>query len=161
MPSSSIHAPPYSSTDNISPTSSSSARSLPASHQIYDIDNADDAYELQSIAPDEDTTTHDDTGLPARAEEDASLLPSSRRFSLSSSHSDALYSAKEEKNVLRKLDRRLVLFTALLYCLSFLDRSSRCSFIFIFTRTCITGEGPTKDMASIALSTLYLIKEAS
>jgi hypothetical protein len=35
-----------------------------------------------------------------------------------------LYTPDEEKKVLRKLDRRLVLFMALLYLLSFLDRSS-------------------------------------
>ena len=36
-----------------------------------------------------------------------------------------LYSAVEERAVIRKLDRRLVLFVALLYMLSFLDRSSK------------------------------------
>ena len=35
-----------------------------------------------------------------------------------------LYSPVEERAVIRKLDRRLVLFVALLYMLSFLDRSS-------------------------------------
>ena len=36
-----------------------------------------------------------------------------------------LYSPVEERAVIRKLDRRLVLFVALLYMLSFLDRSSK------------------------------------
>ena len=36
-----------------------------------------------------------------------------------------LYTPEEERAVLRKLDRRLVLFMALLYMLSFLDRSSK------------------------------------
>ena len=36
------------------------------------------------------------------------------------------YTPEEEKVVVRKLDRRLVLFLALLYMLSFLDRSSKC-----------------------------------
>jgi hypothetical protein len=35
-----------------------------------------------------------------------------------------MYTPDEERAVLRKLDRRLVLFLALLYMLSFLDRSS-------------------------------------
>ena len=35
-----------------------------------------------------------------------------------------LYTPDEELNVLKKLDRRLVLFVAILYMLSFLDRSS-------------------------------------
>ena len=34
------------------------------------------------------------------------------------------YTAEEERAVVKKLDRRLVLFVALLYMLSFLDRSS-------------------------------------
>jgi hypothetical protein len=38
-----------------------------------------------------------------------------------------LYTPDEEKAVVRKFDRRLVLFVALLYMLSFLDRSSMCS----------------------------------
>lgn len=36
-----------------------------------------------------------------------------------------LYSPIEERAVISKLDRRLVLFVALLYMLSFLDRSSK------------------------------------
>lgn len=36
----------------------------------------------------------------------------------------ALYSSEEEQTVLRKFDRHLVLFIALLYMLCFLDRSS-------------------------------------
>lgn len=41
------------------------------------------------------------------------------------SHDDGFtYTAEEERAVVRKLDRRLVLFVALLYTLSFLDRSS-------------------------------------
>jgi hypothetical protein len=36
----------------------------------------------------------------------------------------SLYSPEEDKKVLKKLDRRVVLFIAFLYLLSFLDRSS-------------------------------------
>lgn len=45
----------------------------------------------------------------------------------SSVHSFELYTPDEEKNLLKKLDTRLVLFLALLYMLSFLDRSSTAS----------------------------------
>lgn len=45
----------------------------------------------------------------------------------SSVHSFELYTPDEEKSLLRKLDTRLVLFLALLYLLSFLDRSSNYS----------------------------------
>ena len=44
-------------------------------------------------------------------------------------HSFELYTPDEEKSLLRKLDTRLVLFLALLYMLSFLDRSSILFFI--------------------------------
>jgi len=47
-----------------------------------------------------------------------------RRSSVSTVHSYQLYTPDEERTVVRKFDRRLVLFVALLYMLSFLDRSS-------------------------------------
>lgn len=47
-----------------------------------------------------------------------------RRASVDSVQSFELYTPDEDKQVLKKLDRRLVAFMALLYCLSFLDRSS-------------------------------------
>ena len=47
-----------------------------------------------------------------------------RRGSTSTTQSFVLYTPDEERSVVRKLDRRLVLFVALLYMLSFLDRSS-------------------------------------
>jgi len=50
-----------------------------------------------------------------------------RRGSASTTHSFQLYTPDEERAVVRKFDRRLVLFVALLYMLSFLDRSSMCS----------------------------------
>lgn len=48
----------------------------------------------------------------------------SRRASASTLQSSMLYTPDEEKSVIRKFDRRLVLFVAFLYMLSFLDRSS-------------------------------------
>jgi len=47
-----------------------------------------------------------------------------RRASVSTTYSYQLYTPDEEQAVVRKLDRKLVLFVALLYMLSFLDRSS-------------------------------------
>jgi hypothetical protein len=47
-----------------------------------------------------------------------------RRGSASTVHSFQLYTPDEERAVVRKFDRKLVLFVALLYMLSFLDRSS-------------------------------------
>lgn len=48
----------------------------------------------------------------------------SRRASASTLQSFMLYTPDEERSVIRKHDRRLVLFVAFLYMLSFLDRSS-------------------------------------
>jgi hypothetical protein len=59
-------------------------------------------------------------------EEETNLLRGSRRLSRESLAEDyELYTPDEDKAVLRSLDRRLVLFMALLYLLSFLDRSSK------------------------------------
>jgi hypothetical protein len=51
-------------------------------------------------------------------------LQSGRRGSASTMQSYQLYTPDEERAVIRKFDRRLVLIVALLYMLSFLDRSS-------------------------------------
>lgn len=91
-----------------SPRSSSSIDDLPM------IEGAD-AYELRSL----DNASHMST------EGAESLLPSARRFSMSSVQSFELYTPDEDRAVLKKLDRRLVSFMAVLYCLSFLDRSSK------------------------------------
>ncbi|KAG9247084.1 putative nicotinamide mononucleotide permease [Calycina marina] len=47
-----------------------------------------------------------------------------RRESVSTTHSFQLYTPDEEKAVVKKFDRKLVLFVAFLYMLSFLDRSN-------------------------------------
>ena len=47
-----------------------------------------------------------------------------RRASVSTVQSYQLYTPDEERAVVRKFDRKLVIFVALLYMLSFLDRSS-------------------------------------
>ena len=44
------------------------------------------------------------------------------------------YTAEEEAEVVRKFDRKLVLFVALLYMLSFLDRSSTSPILSLPTR---------------------------
>lgn len=49
-----------------------------------------------------------------------------RRGSTSTTQSYMLYTPDEERCVIKKFDRKLVLFVAFLYMLSFLDRSSTC-----------------------------------
>ncbi|OCK84064.1 MFS transporter-like protein [Lepidopterella palustris CBS 459.81] len=57
--------------------------------------------------------------------ENTQFLYSSHQFSQTSSvQSYELYTTDEDRAVLKKLDRRLVMFMALLYLLSFLDRSN-------------------------------------
>jgi hypothetical protein len=77
----------------------------------------EESYELRPIRPTEDD-------IRINPPEDEDLLPTPRRYSMSSTQSYELYTPDEDKAVLQKLDRRLVPFMALLYCLSFLDRSS-------------------------------------
>ena len=58
------------------------------------------------------------------SDEDEHILDNEARTRRTSVQSFELYTPEEEHAVLRKLDRRLVLFVALLYMLSFLDRSN-------------------------------------
>jgi hypothetical protein len=67
-------------------------------------------------------------GVDDGEDEEADEKYSRRRgASMSTVQSYQLYTPDEERAVIRKFDRRLVLFVALLYMLSFLDRSSTCS----------------------------------
>ena len=54
----------------------------------------------------------------------------SPRTSASTLQSFMLYTPDEERSVIRIFDCRLVVFVALLYMLSFLDRSSKFSYLF-------------------------------
>ena len=89
----------------------------------------EDDYEL------EDLSSHGSNGFKSQDEYDPRFDESEdeektadfekrRRESNSTVHSFTLYTPDEEKAVIKKFDRRLVLFVALLYMLSFLDRSS-------------------------------------
>lgn len=91
-----------------------------------------EAYELQPISPAGDVTPRGNDALQVPHPESAGLLPSPRRFSMSSVQSYELYTPDEDRAVLKKLDKRLVGFMALLYCLSFLDRSSELTFLMWF-----------------------------
>lgn len=110
----------------------------------------EDDYEL------EDLSTHGSNGLKSQDgydprfdesedEEKSSDFEKRRRESDSTVHSFMLYTPDEEKAVIKKFDRRLVLFVALLYMLSFLDRSSMsCSslkgnLVILLTSSQISG----------------------
>lgn len=83
-----------------------------------------DAFELNLVAV-KDSTSHipyprNDhfQNLPVLSDSDDSDVPPSTQ-------GNVLYTLDEERAIVKKLDRRLVLFVAALYLLSFLDRSSK------------------------------------
>ena len=70
---------------------------------------------------------HEDDGASFELEQipaASDALDSSPSTGINSQRRPRNYTSEEERAVIRKLDLRLVLFIALLYLLSFLDRSS-------------------------------------
>lgn len=91
-------------------------------------DGEPETYELKDLS----ASSHGKSrGLEAALEpefddsdNDEDHSPKARRESASTTQSFMLYTPDEERAVVKKFDRRLVLFVAFLYMLSFLDRSS-------------------------------------
>ena len=84
--------------------------------------NGPDAIELEHLSRSFDG---DNDPLHARKRSLGSISDESDDFENAAEESGKeFYSSFEERAVIKKLDRRLVLFVALLYMLSFLDRSS-------------------------------------
>ena len=81
------------------------------------------SYRLEKL----DDTTRISQDIDHRASLAGRADKPARRRSDATEHSFMLYTPDEEQSVIHKFDRRLVLFIALLYMLSFLDRSSRHS----------------------------------
>lgn len=87
-------------------------------------------FELKDLYPaqsdwEEASATFDPGSEEWESEDEENVgSPRARRTSTSTVQSFMLYTPEEERSVIRKFDRRLVLFVALLYMLSFLDRSS-------------------------------------
>jgi hypothetical protein len=101
-----------------------------------DLDNneLEDGIALQTRRHPTDSQDVEDMGLLGGAERH-----NRRRGSASTVMSFQLYTPDEERAVVRKFDRKLVLFVALLYMLSFLDRSSSYFPILIrYIRTVLT-----------------------
>lgn len=120
-----------SSTDTPSSEFTPSPRSSHSLSSSAGIPGAGDSetYELRVLTP--------RGRSPARDSHDENAaLRGARRLSIDSVQSYELYTPDEEKAVLRKLDRRLVMFMALLYCLSFLDRSSEFLQVFVLVGEC-------------------------
>lgn len=113
------------------PNETLSLESTPAvrsthSFSKFHVPNEPNSFELHTIVP------RNDPGPQEGFMEDDAFLPTSRRASAESVQSYELYTPDEDKKVLKKLDRKLVAFMALLYCLSFLDRSSE----FFIPKSC-------------------------
>jgi hypothetical protein len=115
----------------LSPDSSFTTRLTPESdsEDESDLDMGDvgESFKLQKRQKDEekghiaaDATYEDDED---RNDDNDHEIPT-RRASISTVQSYQLYTPDEERAIIRKFDRKLVLFVALLYMLSFLDRSS-------------------------------------
>ncbi|KAF2631141.1 MFS transporter-like protein [Macroventuria anomochaeta] len=104
-----------STTDSTSPFPTPSRSSGSGSPDGLPLLNEPNAYELQPIS-------HSVPASPIDG--DDKDQHNARRLSFDSVQSYELYTPDEDKTVLRKLDRRLVGFMALLYCLSFLDRTN-------------------------------------
>lgn len=77
------------------------------------------AFELRTVSLHEELPSKEEPG-----DEDEVLLHSARRPSFDSVQSYELYTPDEDRAVIKKLDRKLVITMAFLYMLSFLDRSS-------------------------------------
>lgn len=111
----------------LSPNSSSSsyARRLTpeadSEDSDLDVGGEGESYKLQ---PRRDAEKGGDEDSEGEEQEEEYLDRGTRRASVSTTHSYQLYTPDEERAVVKKFDRRLVLFVALLYMLSFLDRSS-------------------------------------
>ncbi|RYO18901.1 hypothetical protein AA0121_g4733 [Alternaria tenuissima] len=113
------HEPASNSTDESSPKFTPSPRSSQSSDDQLSMIHEPNSFELRTITPHDGPAHKEELG-----EEDEGFLPSIRRASLDSVQSYELYTPDEDRRVLKKLDRRLVAFMALLYMLSFLDRSN-------------------------------------
>jgi hypothetical protein len=106
----------------LSPESSATTRLTP------DSDSDESDLEMGELGESFKLQRREKTGAPEDEDEEIDEEKyhdaSRRRASVSTLQSYQLYTPDEERAVVRKFDRRLVLFVALLYMLSFLDRSS-------------------------------------
>lgn len=106
-----------------------------STHLTPDSDSDDDialgelevegGYELRPLNKESQSTAgaEEDSDDDVEDEEDA-IRAARKKRRRASAASFELYTPDEERRVLRKLDTRLVLFVALLYMMSFLDRSN-------------------------------------
>ncbi|KAI1738746.1 major facilitator superfamily domain-containing protein [Xylaria scruposa] len=132
-------------------------RPLPLSSAVDgDDDNDSEAYELKefhgdAIRDDEYSEDDEETGGTRRRNRERAA----RRLSDSTVASFQLYTPDEEKAVLRKLDRRLVIFLAFCYMLSFVDRSNIGNARIAGMETDLQTKPPHEDYFAWALRAFY------
>ena len=93
-------------------------------HDHLGLRGGDANFELQELSHREVSLRSEDSE-GEDGEEKSPKFGRHRRSSTSTVQSFMLYTPDEERSVIKKFDRRLVLFVAILYMLSFLDRSSK------------------------------------
>ncbi|PQE22501.1 major facilitator superfamily transporter protein [Rutstroemia sp. NJR-2017a BVV2] len=133
------HVPPKRSSsdepeDAIPESSSTSTTSTSAAHLTPDSEDGSELYaetdeSFQLRTRHSERQEDDDDSMDDEAEggyHDSRR----RRGSISTVQSYQLYTPDEERAVVRKFDKKLVLFVAFLYMLSFLDRSSISPLVF-------------------------------
>jgi len=128
------HIGPLEPSDGMPPELSPHSSSTSNAHLTPDSDSEDsdleigelgESFKLQRRAKDEEKVAELEESTEDDDDDDVGYRDSGRRRgSISTVQSYQLYTPDEERAVVRKFDRKLVLFVALLYMLSFLDRSN-------------------------------------
>lgn len=125
-------------------SSSSNARLTPDSKSEdsdLEMEEYGESYKMQPRV--ERATAVDDDDEDGEKDEEKNN-PRRRGTSPSTVHSFQLYTPDEEQAVVRKFDRKLVSFVALLYMLSFLDRSSLSTLLILSSLLTLTDIGNAK-----------------
>merc|ERR1712093_906377 len=122
-------SPDSSAMTRLTPDSDSNSGSDSENDSDLDLDMGEvgESFKMQRRGRDvEKGGVGDKEGLNDQDDEEDDYTTTGRRraASISTVHSYQLYTPDEERAVVRKFDRKLVLFVALLYMLSFLDRSN-------------------------------------
>ncbi|RWA07186.1 hypothetical protein EKO27_g7926 [Xylaria grammica] len=143
-----------------SPDAYTHRRPLPFAARAVDDDDANegDAYELKEIG----SSSAVQDGEYGGGDGDAHMMPGGsrseheRRSSDSTVASFQLYTPDEENAVIRKFDRRLVVFLAFCYMLSFVDRSNIGNARIAGMEADLQSRPPRADYFEWALRAFYL-----
>ncbi|KAB5572062.1 major facilitator superfamily transporter [Coniochaeta sp. 2T2.1] len=120
-------------------------------------DDTAEAYELQDRRQQNISSDDDDEEKDGTTAQDSQRRRRRRRAgSTSTAASFTLYTPDEERAVVRKFDRRLVLFVALLYMLSFLDRSNIGNAYIAGLDTDLQPTPPNPNLYPYSLTAFYI-----